>query len=347
MFFLGAQRAIASAGGSEYPPPGSTPGSYAANNAAIAYTDCVAPTFVNGWARFRRPIDDAGSDYQYAMPGARQRFRSTAPSVTAKLRWNGLITRTDARNLIGHVFVDGVFNRDFQTPAAINAVTEGALVLNMGTSADRLYEIILPYADGVEFGEIQIDPAYAVTAAAARTGPLMVCLGDSITQPFLATDVRRGWPFLLAQARGYRCINMGYGGRVAVPGDGTIVANLNPDLITVMLGRNEFLSQIDPATYKANLKALLMNIHAVKPTVPVCVSAPISTTATRTIPYSSYEAVAGQCITELGYSQLIGVDKATLITNTATQLGPDGIHPNDAGNAQMKTGWNAAIPAIP
>ncbi|MFZ5692461.1 MAG: SGNH/GDSL hydrolase family protein [Pseudomonadota bacterium] len=342
MLGISAQRVRGGSGASELPPPGEHPGSYAANDPAISYSDCVAPTFVNGWARFRRPIDDAPSDYQYCMPGARQRFMSNAPSVSVQLRWNGLVTRSDARNLIGHVFVDGVFVQDFQTPAGINVVTTGAVVINMGSSANRLYEIILPYADGVEFGGVEVDPAYAVTAAPPRTGPLLVCVGDSITQGFLATDVRRGWPFLLAQAKGFRCINLGYGGRITVPSDGTAAANLNPDRITVLYGMNDYLIQRPVADYKADYKQLLMNIHAIAPTVPVYCSAITLTTQSLPIPLSSYQAVPGQCISELGYSQLVGVDTATLIPDSS-KLAPDGVHPNDAGNANMEAGWGAVI----
>ncbi|WP_051052541.1 SGNH/GDSL hydrolase family protein [Bradyrhizobium liaoningense] len=342
MFYFGAQRVVATGGGSELPPPGVTPGLYAANDPAIAYTDCVVPSFVNGWARFQRPIADTGSDYQYCMPGARQRFKSIAPTVNVSLRWNGLVTRTDARNLIGHVFVDGVHNRDFQTPGAVNQVLTSVLTLNMGTVADRLYEIILPYADGVEFGQIQVDPAYTITAAAPRSGPLMVCLGDSITQGFLATDVRRGWPFLLAAAKGYRCINLGYGGRITVADDGTKAANLNPDLIVVLLGMNDFLSQRPLADYKTAFKQLLTNIHTVDPTVPVYIAGITLSTVVLPIPHASYSNVAGQAISELGYSQLVGVDAATLIPDSSYLS--EGIHPNDAGNEHTKDGWAAAMP---
>lgn len=342
MLGISAQRVRGGNVASELPPPGAHPGSYPANDPAISYSDCVAPTFVNGWARFQRPIADPGSDYQYCMPGARHRFMSNAPSVSVQLRWNGLVTRTDARNLIGHVFVDGVFVQDFQTPAGINVVTTGAVVITMGSSTNRLYEIILPYADGVEFGGVEVDPTYVVTAAPPRTGPLMVCLGDSITQGFLSTDTRRSWPFLLAQAKGFRCINLGYGGRQTVPSDGTAAANLNPDRITVLLGMNDFLGQRPVADYKADLKQLLMNIHAVAPTVPVYVAGVTLSTTVLSIPYANYKAVAGQVISELGYSQLVGVNTATLIPD-ASKLMPDGVHPNDAGEASMAAGWGAVI----
>lgn len=343
MFYLGAQRVVATGGGSELPPPGSTPGIYEVDHPAIAYSDCVAPAFISGWARFVRPVDDGPNpNYRYAMPGARMRFRSNAPSVTVGLRWNGLVTRDDARNLIGHVFIDGVYNRDFQTPAAVNVVTSTDLVLNMGSSSDRLFEIILPYADGVEFGRVAIDPAYAVTAATARAGRLMVCLGDSITQGFWTTDVRRGWVFKLAESKGFRAINMGFGGRLTIPGDGTIAANLAPDLILILLGTNDFLNQRPLADVKADYKQLLMNIYAINPAVPVYASAPIMCTASRAIPLSDYQAIPGQCIAELGYAQLHGVNTATLI-NSTSQLNPDGVHPNDAGATQMVAGWGAVV----
>lgn len=276
------------------------------------------------------------------MPGGRQRFVSNAPSVSVKMRWNGLVTRADARNPIGHVYVDGVLVQDFQSPAGVNVVTTSAIVVNMGSSANRIYEIVLPYADGVEFGGVDVAPPYVVTAAPPRVGALMVCLGDSITQGFSVTDERRSWTYLLAQAKGFRCINLGYGGRITVPDDGTKAANLNPDRITVLLGMNDYLGQRPVADYKADLKQLLMNIHAVNPTVPVYVSGITLTTTALAIPLSSYRSVAGECIGELGYSQLVGVDTSTLIANSS-QLQGDGVHPNDAGAANMAVGWGAVV----
>lgn len=313
---------------------------YGANNAALAYTDCVTPSFVNGYARFQRPINDAGSDYQYCMPGARLRFRSNALIVNVLLRYNGLVTRTDARNGIGAIYVDGVFSANFTAPQATNAVCLHRFNIVNGTAVDRLYEIVLPYADGVEFGGVEVDQPYVVTAAAARTGRLMVCYGDSITQGFYASEVRNNWPFLLAAAKSFRCINMGYGGRATTSSDGTAIANLSPDLITVLMGTNDFLSQVAVATYKTNLKSLLTNIHTVLPNVPVYVSAPIANASSLTIPLSSYQAVAGQCISELGYSQLVGVDQSTLITLAQLQ---DGTHPTNAGSVAMAAGWGAVI----
>lgn len=340
MMALASQRMSVTGGGSEYPP---VPGLYLANDPLIAYTDCVAPSYIVGFMRFQRPINDAGSDYQYCMPGARQRFRSNAASVAVQLRWNGLVTRTDSRNLIGHIFVDGVFNSSFQTPGSINQVVTSTVTINMGSAADRLYEIILPYADGVEFGPIQVTPPSVITAAASRTGRLLVPYGDSITQGFSGTDLRRTWPFMLAQNRGFRCLNMGYGGRVVVPSDGTACVNLAPDLMIVMTGTNEYLSQIPVANYQSNLTGFLQAVHAINPTVPVYLCGTIYNAASLPIPLTSYANVAGTVIGALGYPQLIGVDRATLITNPGTQMSPDGTHPNDVGEAQMVTGWSAAI----
>lgn len=316
---------------------------YAADDSTLEYTDCVAPSFVDGYARFQRPITDTGTDYQYTMPGGRLRFRSDAKVVNVLLRYNGLITRTDARNSIGAVYIDGAFSSNFSSPQSVNVVTVGRLNIVNATASDRLYEIILPYADGVEFGGVEVDKPYVVTAATAKTGSLMVCYGDSITQGFHASEVRKGWPFLLAEAKGYRCINMGYGGRQTTVSDGTAIANLNPDLITVLIGTNDYLNQKAVATYQSDLTSLLQNINAVNSTVPVYISAPIDCGTSLTIPLSDYQAVPGAVISSLGYAQLHGVNKSTLITDFGAQMNADGVHPNDAGNTQMASGWGAAI----
>jgi len=328
-------------GGASLPDPQSF---YPANSAVLAYTDCVAPTFVGGYARFVRPINDvAGNGYTYAMPGARLRFRSNAPTVNVLVRYNGLISRTDARNTIGAIYVNGTFVQTFQSPPPINTVAVATLTIVNGSSVDRLYEIVLPYADGVEFGGVNVDLPYVVTAAAARTGSLMVCYGDSITEGFTSTDVRVCYPFLLANLKNFRCINMGYGSLQATASHGTDIANLSPDLITVMIGTNEFLNQVAVATYQANLTAFLTNIHNINPTVPIYLTAPLLNTNSRAIPLSSYQAVPGAVRTALGYAQIVGVNPTTLLP-TSAGLNADGTHPNDSGHSSIATGFASIIP---
>lgn len=321
-----------------------TTNKYPANSGLIAYTDCVTPTFVGGYARFQRPIDDTGDGYMFAMPGARMRFRSNALIVNVLLHYNGLVTRTDARNPIGDIYIDGVFAGNFTSPQAVNVLGPHRLNIVNAFALDRLYEIVLPYADGVEFGGVEVDLPYVITAAAARTGLLMVNYGDSITQGFYASEVRNNWVTLLANTMGFRSINMGYGGRATTAADGTIIAGLAPDLITVMMGTNDYLGQTALSSAKAALKSTLSNINAVNPTVPVFVSAPIMNAATLSIPLSSYQALAGACISELGFSQFIGVDDTTLISGLSELV--DGTHPTDAGSIHMASGWAAAIGAV-
>ncbi len=310
---------------------------YAANDGLLAYTDCVAPSYVNGYARFQRPLTD---DYTYSMPGARLRFRSNAKIVNVMLRYNGLVTRSDARNTIGHVYIDGVFSANFTGPYAIDVTGVHRVNIVNGSASDRLYEIILPYADGLEFGGVEVDAPYVVTAAAARTGDLMVCFGDSITQGFSATDTRRSWPFLLGEAKGYRCLNMGFGGRATIAADGTVLGGMGADLITVLIGYNDFAAQTALATFKANFKSLLTNINAVDPTVPVYVATPIVSATVLGIPLSSYRTQITAGISELAFAQVTSVDGSALcsIGNLA-----DGVHPNDTGSAEMATNWAAIV----
>lgn len=111
----------------------------------------------------------------------------------------------------------------------------------------------------------------------------------------------------------------------------------------VMTGTNEYLSQIPVANYQSNLTGFLQAVHAINPTVPVYLCGTIYNAASLPIPLTSYANVAGTVIGALGYPQLIGVDRATLITNPGTQMNPDGTHPNDVGEVQIATGWSAAI----
>jgi lysophospholipase L1-like esterase len=110
-----------------------------------------------------------------------------------------------------------------------------------------------------------------------------------------------------------------------------------------MMGTNDYLSQTPEQTYQGNVEAFIVNLHAANPNVPIYISAPINCATSLPLPMVRYQQAPGQIINSLNWSQLIGVDNGTLITDYSTQMSTDGIHPNDVGHAQMAAGWGAVI----
>lgn len=306
---------------------------YSASDAAISYSDCVTPAIVNNRAQFVRPITD-DFNLKYANPGTRVRFRSNAKVVNVLLYYSGFASYTGYPNLLGSVFIDGIFVQNFWSPQTHLVTADHRVNIVNATAADRLYEIIFPYEESVEFSAVEVDDPYVVTAAAARTGLILVPFGDSITQGFLASQVTKSWPYLLGIAKGWRVINMGYGSRLTVAADGTQVGTLPADRITVMIGHNDYGTQTPLATFKAAWKSLVTNIHTALPTVPIYAISLLWNAGSAPLTPANYRTQVSDAVSELGWSQLHYVDGLTLTTNAGTSFA-DSLHPNDIGAAEI------------
>lgn len=308
-------------------------GEYDPTHPAMSYSDHSGVTVTTERARFLRPMvfNDA---YEHCAPGSRIRFRSDAPSMTVLLFFNNLNT-TAAYNDVFLVFVNGVFYQEID-PTNNRTAHPYAVNLSFGTSQFRTIEILLPYCAGVDHSRVIQDPRYLLLKCLPRPSTRMMCIGDSITQSFSAAGIGQSWTMGVALNKNWELVNMGYGSsRTEHHMAGDDAGTIDPDVIVVMLGYNDFGSQTPLATFKTQYDTLLDNLLE-DTLAKIYVITPLWGSATNTITLAQYRTAIGEVVTAIGSSRITQINGLTLATNSTASF-PDGIHPNNAGSTEIAT----------
>lgn len=306
---------------------------------ALNYSDyfeaAIAPTRVTF---SRPPWDRLGS--AHVQPGARLRFVTDAIHVRFSLENTARIVRDDAYMAEGAVLVDDVVHTPFNA-GRFRAEPQSITVdISHATPHLRLHELIMPHGAAVDIVGLQLTPGARLLPAPPRPKLLYVAYGDSITQGFRATSVEKSWAFRLAQANGWRLVNLGYGGRQATGTDGSVVAAMKPDIVTVLIGYNNFHHQTPRDDFEREIEATLRNIGP----AAVYVITPLWALRgeLKDIPLEDYRNLIRAAVARTGAHLIEGEG----LTQGGRDIFPDGTHPNDVGHAQMFVSLLQAIPPL-
>lgn len=309
---------------------GPVTGIYDPTHPAFSYTDHSGVAVTSVRARFLRPLV-FNNAYEHCAPGSRIRFRSNAPSLQINLFFNNL-QDTAAYSDAFCVIVDGIS----QAVDPVNNRTAYAygIPLSFGSVRLRTIEVILPYGAGVDFTNVTQDPIYLLVPCLNRPSTKLLAIGDSITHGFDATFVQNSWPFLLASNKNYELVNMGYGSsRTENHMAGDDSGNIDPDIITILLGHNDFGAQIAINTFKTQYTTLLNNLLS-DTTAKIYAITLLWTSLSNTITPAQYRTAIGEAVATIGNPRIVVLDGLPLATNSTAHF-PDGIHPNDAGSAAI------------
>lgn len=306
--------------------------------------------------RFDRLLEMPGKGYRYDNPGAAIRFSSDAASVTALLYYNDKHISTSARNGVGIFRIDGqtVGTFNTSTTATVRPTEMVSLVMTPASSGGvHQYEIVLPYGDSVDFQGVRIASGATLTAPTTVAPSIRyLAYGDSITHGFTASRTDRTYAYRLAQSKNWQLVNMGLGGRGSTASDGTVVAQQNADVITILMGGNDWQGQRPLATYKANMTAMLANIRSLQATVPIYLITPLWVAPdwpgkagfTENITLEEYRQQLRDIAASLNDPNLHLIEGSSLIDHDKAYFDPVLVHPNDAGFAQMAERLALAIP---
>ncbi|MFA7344095.1 MAG: GDSL-type esterase/lipase family protein [Terrimicrobiaceae bacterium] len=317
--------------------------------AGFVHKEFVSPPDKPGekLARFDRILDIAGKGYRWDNPGARIRFRTDATAIEAMLNYNELHVSTSSRNGVGVYSVDGIFKPEwtFQTkqlgvvrqPEAVSVSLSGGAVAGFHD-----YEIFLPYGDSVDFAGLKVNPEARFEPAKPKPAVRCVAYGDSITHGFSASAVSKTYPFLLGRAKGWEVTDLGLGGRASNPADGKVVASLGADVITVLMGVNDWQGGVPPERYRANMEGFLSNIRSAQPKTPVYLLTPLWVAANWSKPsgmitdLDSYRQILRDLVASRNDPNLHLVEGPDLIDPDPSLFDRGAaVHPNDAGFSMM------------
>lgn len=256
------------------------------------------------------------------------RFRSNARQITLRLGFNGLLggAGDDATS----VLVNGA-PQDFSNAGFPSAFSK---VLNFPTNDFRTIEILFPYLGSLDFLGVSQDPAWDCRPCLPRPVKKLLSIGDSITQGATASKTRSGYVYGVAAALNIKAVNMGViSARTTQFADTSWAAATDADVVTILLGYNDFTDQVAQSTFKSRYSAILNGLIAAS-AAKIVVVTPLWTSASLTTPISTYRTWITEVAASISNSRISLVDGLSLITNSSTFFS-DGVHPTDAGFALM------------
>ncbi|MCX6848069.1 MAG: SGNH/GDSL hydrolase family protein, partial [Verrucomicrobia bacterium] len=230
------------------------------------------------FARFDRVFDIPGKGYRWDNPGARIRFRTDATQVKARLEFNELHISTSARNSNGIYLIDGATQPTwtFHTKTATPKRAPESVEVQMPAVAPGFhdYEIVLPYGDSVDFQGLEVNATAKMQPPPAAPAVRYVAYGDSVTHGFTASAIDKTYPYLVAQKMGWQLINLGLGGRASNVVDAHILKTLKADVITVLMGVNDWQGGGPVERYRKNMMGFSMPSAPCSPPCPSTSSPP-------------------------------------------------------------------------
>ncbi len=296
-------------------------------------------------ARFDRVLDIPGKGYRWDNPGARIRFRTDATHVKALLHFNELHTSASARNSNGIYLIDGAtqpawtFHTKTTTPKRAPETVEVQMPAPAAPGFHD-YEIVLPYGDAVDFQGLEVNATAKMQPPPAAPAVLYFAYGDSVTHGFTASAIDKTYPYLVAQKRGWQLINLGLGGRASNVVDAHVLKTLKADVITVLMGVNDWQGGGPVERYRKNMMGFFDAIRAVQPTVPIYFITslhvpPAWSPKTQIADLESYRQVAREIVLARKDPHLRLIEGPELIDHDPKLFDAVAVHPNDQGFAQM------------
>jgi len=180
------------------------------------------------------------------------------------------------------------------------------------------------------------------SAAAVKTRPVIVMLGDSLTAgydlPLDAALPAQLEDVLAARKINATIINAGVSGdttEAALNRYQWSVAATKPDILFIALGANDFLNGYPPQTPKDNLEAIIKRAQDDGVTVGL-----IGISARGGGVRDDYEKTYGKIYAEVANDMKVALfpDMLAPVANKPALLLPDGLHPNAAGVKQVANG---------
>lgn len=324
----------------------------APDDAKIGYSGYVSRELVipedatkGKFVRFDRVIDMPGKGYRWDNPGAVIRFRTDATEIAAILNYSSNHISGSARNSMGVYSVDGVFKREwsFQTrqkPVLREVEVVSAPISNGGVAGFHDYELFLPYGDSVDFAGLKVNPGAKFEPPKAKSDVRYVAYGDSITHGFTSSEVSKSYPFLVGKEKGWETINLGLGGRSSTPNDGKLIASLNPDVVSVLMGANDWQGGVPLEKYRTNMDAFISNIRATQPDVPIYFITFLWVNSSWNPPakvadLEAYRQVLREVVAARKDPNIFVIEGPELIDQVPTLFDSVPVHPNDKGFAMM------------
>jgi lysophospholipase L1-like esterase len=318
------------------------------DDAAISYTEYVHATITHQYARFDRP--GTFNAAWVTAPDTRVNFTSDALSISVSLNYREYACQATG---CGHFWleVDGALQQQ-----SIGTDTQTGIfrytLYQQGSVAQHAFSLIFPWGAEVDFRGLLLKGGTPglIQPPPGRPAYQWAALGDSITQGTGSSGIIYTYPHVLSEIKGWRVINLGYGGEWVRPGDGRLAGDIPADVYTVALGINDYNLSLTLSGTRTRYEQLLDRFRRVQPTGELYCITPLWTgsednpNVQQAVP-EDYRQVIRDLVTERMATDphLHLIEGLDLVPNELSYF-VDGLHPNDAGYALYASNLAALLP---
>ena len=205
----------------------------------------------------------------FASSGIRLDFTTRASALTLKLNVT-YISNSFKDGFSYDVFVNGALLDRLSGDADINGIYEKTFALGEGEKAVTVY---FPWNAITDIAGVETDGTDEPPVPAKRS-LRMIQFGDSITQGYSTKNPSESYASLVATGLDAVSINKGIGGEIFFPTLATLTDDIQPDLITVAYGTNDW-NKGDLDRFEKNSRAFYENLRATYPEAKIFVLAPL------------------------------------------------------------------------
>ena len=289
----------------------------------------------NGFFRFHRFTAEQEETYESLHPdlaiktpataGVRLAFETDSKALAFQFRLIKASSREVGRI---DVYVDGVMVAHTGQPEYREGVTcRTAIELSEGT---KYVEIYLPWAMRADLGAIELDDGATLAPVSRRLTWLV--FGDSITQGYDCKYPSLSYVSTVARLLDANELNKGIGGEVFFPELLEKADAIEPDLITVAYGTNDW-SRGDRPKFEENCRAFYERLSALYPNAKIFALSPIwRNNGTEETGFGAPVT----CVYDVLCEKTADLANVTVIRGDAfiphlKAFTTDGLHPNDIG----------------
>lgn len=247
------------------------------------------------------------------------------------------------------IYENGALIEEYDFPKDTNTPENVFTITSTTPGAASVYEVCLPSWANVEFFDMRIDDGASMLAYTPPVQKTYIALGDSITHGTgQQSYTHKTYPFQLSKLLGVDLYNLAIGGSVISQPVAEMLAEVpQADVITLLIGYNDWNSGDTAGEYETNLTAFVSTCRSNQPNADIFCVTPTFTTTTNTIPIDDFRAVVSNLVTDLqtaGDSNIYLIRGETIITN-ADQL-VDAVHLDPDGATDMANGMYDIIDPI-
>ena len=277
----------------------------------------------------------------FATAGVRLEFITSSKNMALEV----YVSPASSRNYFNHdIYVNG--EHMYTLGSDVRNGADGRHIQIRGEydlgEGEKTVKIYFPWSAKSRLVSLELDDGASITPVAHKLK--MISFGDSITHGYDAANPSLSYASLLADALDAEAINKGIGGEFFCPKLAAIRDGIDPDIITVAYGTNDW-SRIPPEQFERTSEEFYTNLSRLYPNAKIFALTPVwrGDIGKKTL-IGAFSNVTKQLRKiESSLPNVTVVDCLDFIPHEATMFSSDVVHPNFLGFSYYADGVIEAI----